>query len=180
LHLDDARCQKCNARLVGSIQSFAERLTAEENFHEAERKARAQAAESAPVVSDVSDAERSSPTTDLLNALFLAWVLKSGLARQRPSESLAALIADVEQGKIDVSRLRQAWHENPQPFSREAVEFATYYLAQTSLLRKDFDILCTAHVLGADRGSLARYSAILDRRLGEWRARGEGVPLHAM
>jgi hypothetical protein len=177
LHLDDARCAKCGASLVGSIDSFDERLEAEENFREAE-KARRKAEQTAELAASPSSADSSS--SGLISGLFLAWVFTRGLARAQRSEALEALIAEVQAGKIDVPRLRAAWHASPHPFSKEAAEFATYYFehAPPRLLRRDYEILHTAHELRADRGSLQRYSAILDRRLAEWRARGDGEPNH--
>jgi hypothetical protein len=178
LHVDDARCAKCRARLVGSIDSFDERLVAEENFHEAEKESRRRAAQTAEPAPNPGSAENGS--SGLISGLFLAWVLTRGLARAQRSEALEALIAEVQAGKIDAPRLREAWHASPHPFSKEAAEFATYYFehAPPRIRRRDYEILHTAHELRADRGSLQRYSAILDRRLEEWRARGDGEPNH--
>ncbi len=177
LRFDDARCGKCGARLVGSIDSFDERLGAEENFREAER-ARRNATQKAEPTPDPRSAE--SGGSSLISGLFLAWVFTRGLARAHRSAALEALIAEVQAGTIDVPRLREAWNASPHPFSKEAAEFATYYFehAPSRIRRRDYEILQTAHELRADRGSLQRYSAILDRRLEEWRARGDGDPNH--
>jgi len=174
LSLGDSRCQKCSARLVGDIRSFEERLAAEESFRALDRQSEPQ-----PVDGASRDSEPADRAKDLVQALFWAWVLTTGLDRPPHTEAVAALIADIQLGKIDIASLTAARRSKPHPFSTEAIAFATYYLAEKRLVWKDVEILRTAHVLGANRSSLQRYSALLDRRLAEWRARGQGAPVHA-
>lgn len=64
--------------------------------------------------------------------------------------------------------------------SKEGYEFAAYYISNHQLRRRDLEILSTANTIRADRGTLLRFSAILDRRLIEWRAREGDTPSHQL
>ena len=175
LHADDMACEKCGARLVGEIKTFDERLAAEETFRAAELKARKSAVGTAATARP-----RGSATGDLLDALYMAWILDRGLTHKKLCDAVTQVRADVRAGTIDVARLLAAWDERPQPFSKEGGEFTGYYVSNHRLRLRDHGILTTASKLRADTGSLRRLSAILDRRLEEWRGRGDGPPTHAL
>ena len=102
------------------------------------------------------------------------------LTRPKPSPQLEALIKAVHDDKLETGALSAAWDSTPQPFSKEAYEFTRYYLDRSALRRRDQEILATGAAVRPDRGTLRRYSAILDRRLEEWRERGDGAPTHAL
>jgi hypothetical protein len=168
---DDRECGGCGARLVGEIKSFDQRLAAEEEFRAAERARGTQ--QRRPRIN-------RDPTSDCLTALMMAWVLKSGLTHTVPSSALAALMGRVEAGDFDVQPLLDAWYWDQQPFSEEGAHFCRYYIENRTLRDNDYAILTTASRIGPDLGTFKRFSAILDRRLGEWRERGDGAPRHAM
>ncbi len=163
-------CAECGVRFVDEIRSFDERLAAEEQYRDAHRKP-----ESANRATRSEREARADPRSDLVWALFFAWLLQSGLARAADEADAAALAADREQGRIDVRRLLALWDGRKLLATSEAFKFMGYYAEQRELRGQDLEILETAHKLAPDLSTLRRFSAILSRRLEDFRARSESV-----
>jgi hypothetical protein len=169
---DAARCRKCGAALVSTINRYEDRLEAEEEY-EAQR-AKARAADTAQTARDAKE----DPKSRAWVLMFLTWAIRRQLGTLRGSERAELTVQQILSGELPFESLQELRQARQVFLTDTGTAFRRYYFGAGSVLSKDFAILTTAVEFRGDLGSFRRASAIFERRFEEWAAAKGGTPVH--